>query len=668
MSRNINKDPASFLASWSASRWPVSIALLAVTLTSGHAQQPARVVAEARLPHAITSFGAASHDGWAYVYGGHIGRTHAHSASNHVGDFFRLRLSPTFSIEVLPSGPALQGLALVACAGRICRIGGMQARNAQGEPADLHSTATCASYDPRTRTWSDLPPLPEPRSSHDAVALGDTIYVAGGWTLRGKERTWSTTALRLDLGATAAVWQAIDAPFTRRGGALAVHQGRLFYMGGLEPDGGISERIDVFDVAAGSWQRGPQLRGEGFGLATLADDAGMLTSGSDGVLYRFDGTRAAGLARLLVPRFFHRLVQVEPDRILVLGGETKAGHTAVIEEIDLRADVAHVHTWQVALPTRARNRQGMLLDGENLLLFGGNRSRAQHAFAAGDFADEACMLALSTLAVNAAPDFPVARQSLTTIAVPGGPALALGGFGLGGEPGTPEQPGARSHGAVFQLDAKTKAWTPTAFGLDEPRTQCGVAVHEGRVFVFGGTDYDARRPEAGAFRFPLEVVALDPVLGAKVEPFDWRLPRPRRAFGGAQLGTHYYLVGGMQTDFEPVTACDVLDLASGTWSTIPAPASHRIAPQLVALDGALYIAGGGDTAPAIERFDPATQRWSTVLERLPIPTRHLRMFAYRERLLLVSPSLEEAPGLHVAVIRTPDSTATAPAEASSTKR
>ena len=33
-----------------------------------------------------------------------------------------------------------------------------------------------------------LAPLPEARSSHDAVVIGDKLYVVGGWTLSGDRK------------------------------------------------------------------------------------------------------------------------------------------------------------------------------------------------------------------------------------------------------------------------------------------------------------------------------------------------------------------------------------------------------------------------------------------------------------------------------------------------
>lgn len=148
----------------------------------------------APLPEAIASFGAAAEGGWLYVYSGHIGRAHAHSRDNLSRSFRRLNLVDRASWEEFPAGPPLQGLGLVAHAGRIIRAGGLSARNAAGEPADLYSVTAAAAFDPLRREWRDLPSLPEPRSSHDLAVAGGRLYAIGGWCLEGTEERWHETA------------------------------------------------------------------------------------------------------------------------------------------------------------------------------------------------------------------------------------------------------------------------------------------------------------------------------------------------------------------------------------------------------------------------------------------------------------------------------------------
>src|SRR5262249_21916885 len=139
------------------------------------------------MPEPVASFGAAVADGWLYVFGGHRSKTHQYSTEAVVGSFYRLNLACPKKWESLPSGLPGQGLPLGEHGGKLYRIGGMQPHNKPGEKADNHSFATTACFDPATNKWTDLPDMPEGRSSHDAVVVGDKIIVVGGWDLKGKD-------------------------------------------------------------------------------------------------------------------------------------------------------------------------------------------------------------------------------------------------------------------------------------------------------------------------------------------------------------------------------------------------------------------------------------------------------------------------------------------------
>ena len=75
---------------------------------------------------------------------------------------------------------------LASHGGKVYRVGGMQPRNAPGEPADNLSIADVARFDPKVGKWEALPPLPAGRSSHDVVVAGDKLVVVGGWQMKGK--------------------------------------------------------------------------------------------------------------------------------------------------------------------------------------------------------------------------------------------------------------------------------------------------------------------------------------------------------------------------------------------------------------------------------------------------------------------------------------------------
>ena len=139
------------------------------------------------LPRGITSFGAAVIGDRLYVYGGHFGRPHHYSNTSQSDELSRLNLSKDSAWEVIATGPRLQGLAMVAHGGKLYRVGGFTAHNEEDDDHDLRSVADFVRFHPETGKWEPLPSLPEPRSSHDAVVIGDKLYVAGGWRLGGEK-------------------------------------------------------------------------------------------------------------------------------------------------------------------------------------------------------------------------------------------------------------------------------------------------------------------------------------------------------------------------------------------------------------------------------------------------------------------------------------------------
>jgi hypothetical protein len=116
------------------------------------------------------------------------------------------------------------------------------------------------------------------------------------------------------------------------------------------------------------------------------------------------------------------------------------------------------------------------------------------------------------------------------------------------------------------------------------------------------------------------------------------------------------MVGGM-AGTGVVSTCDVFELKSARWSTIPCPTT-RISPQLVALDDKLYLAGGSSAGPdgklapnkSIEVFDPKTEKWSVLLPELTVESRHLTMVPFEGGLLLYS-AHDEQGRAHVTIVR-----------------
>lgn len=312
----------------------VGIAALLFGCATNH---PANT-ALAPMPEAVASFGAATSEGWLYVFGGHKGRRHAYSYEMVSGSFHRLWLGGGRAWERLPCARPGQGSPLVARKGRIYRVGGMAARNRDGERWDLRLLALVQRFDPLSGRWEDLPPLPTPRSSGDAVVVGDTLYVVGGWNLSGVPAgaVWHTNAMALDLARLESGWREFPQPFRRRALALAALGSRIYCVGGMNSDNQTTLSVGIYDTATGQWAKGPDLppgRHKGFGCSAAVQNRRLYVSAFQGDLLRLaaDGASWEIAGRLQHPRLFHRLVPAGGARLIALGGEDGGGKRSDLE-------------------------------------------------------------------------------------------------------------------------------------------------------------------------------------------------------------------------------------------------------------------------------------------------------------------------------------------------
>jgi len=308
----------------------VTLFLAACTAPSGRRDagtaRPAAVLAP--MPEPVTSFGAATEGGWLYVFGGHKGERHDYSADQVSGLFHRLKLSEGKNWESLPASAPSQGLPLVAYRGFIYRIGGMAARNPAGTKQDLFSTAHFERFTPGRGQWEKLTPLPAPRSSHDAVVMGDKLYVAGGWQLAGgtNKPVWPANALVLDLKNPGAGWREFPQPFQRRALALAAQGTRLYCIGGMNSDNQTTLAVDIYDTTTGQWSEGPELppgKHKGFSCSAIAQNGRVYANMFQGDLLRLasDGSAWEVVGRVKYPRLSHRIVTAGATQLIALGGE-----------------------------------------------------------------------------------------------------------------------------------------------------------------------------------------------------------------------------------------------------------------------------------------------------------------------------------------------------------
>jgi N-acetylneuraminic acid mutarotase len=115
-------------------------------------------------------------------------------------------------------------------------------------------------YDPVANTWTQVHDLPFGVSHMGTVALGDSIYFAGGYPATATNQTFSTTAVwRYD--TTTNTFSNLPAlPAARGGGALASAGRVLHFFGGSDSarkDAAQHWQLDLDNLAAGWVSRAP---------------------------------------------------------------------------------------------------------------------------------------------------------------------------------------------------------------------------------------------------------------------------------------------------------------------------------------------------------------------------------------------------------------------------
>lgn len=602
------------------------------------------------LPRPTTSFGAATGDGWIYVLGGYTGPPHDYFREAQCSDFLRINMLDPNHVEYLPHDEKIQSCSLETHDGRVFRIGGMIARNSRDEAQALDSIDDVHVFDCDSKAWYPLPRLPHRRSSHDSTMAGSRIVVAGGWGMdqEADTQTWHEDVLVLDLENLDEGWKSMPAPFKRRALATTAVDDQLVTIGGITADRKMSDAVDVMDLRTGRWTSGPAYPGVAFGVAAETRDGRVVASGADGKVFDWAPGEPAWrhVGNLTFPRFFHQIAVTPDDDLMFVGGISRGVRPAHVEHLDLEDDRVTTKVRHLTIPTpiASKNRQGMFVHDGWLHLFGGNNSTGQHDFEAENFLEESYRLSLANLEWETFEPYPHRRQTIkTATAGSNGAMYALGGFGHDGEV-------ARTWTEGYRYDREEDAWMDDAPSLPVPRSQFGFAEHDGTLWVFGGLDYDPRRPKEDRFRHVTEVVSASIDRGDEEFAYEGvNLTGPRRAFGGAVLDGSYYLVNGMRENFQIVDSAERFDFETGRFTEIAAPNRPRLSGQLIPLNGRLYFAGGSSPTadggfepnPSLEVYDPATDRWSTVMETIPVTPTHLRMMPYRGRILLFSSHVDE---------------------------
>src|SRR5512133_1735415 len=184
-------------------------------------------------------------------------------------------------------------------------------------------------------------------------------------------------------------WRELAAaPSPRTEVAAAAVGGRIWVLGGYAPDGATLATAEVYDTAADTWARGPDLPvAVNHAMAATLDGALYVAGGNDGSrpstqLARLDGDRWRTLAPLPQGRAAGGLVALD-GRLYLVGGVVEGGLAADTQVYDPAADA-----WSPApgLPT-PREHLGAAASAGRVYVVGGRVGGAANNLGTADAFD-----------------------------------------------------------------------------------------------------------------------------------------------------------------------------------------------------------------------------------------------------------------------------------------
>jgi len=599
------------------------------------------------LPETLTSFGAAVVGEYLYVFSGHSGDAHGFGKDLLVEHFRRIQFDdPSAEWEELAMHESSQSTALVTDGKYIYRVGGLSFINVEGEEdAIFNSTDHFVRYDIEANTWTEMEPLPVPRSSLDAAVVGRTIYAVGGWDLQGKngsrDAPWHDTMHAFDLDNPDAGWKELDGPgYQLRAISVGAHDGKLFVIGGISPKGFL-RKTSVYDPATGQWSAGPEMVGDsqmtGFATSTFGVGGNLYSTGASGIVYRLadDASQWQVADRLLFPRMFLRLLPVGEDRLIALGGTGgMTGRTAVVETLKVDPDQTvgeKVVSWTLPYEGEAKHSQALILDGTKLYAFGGNKSWQPHDFTKGAFADDAFMFDVANQSVERLTDMPMPVQSgagvINKQTSEHKTMVVAGGMNFGDSKYT-------SIDSVLEYDPEADKWSMTDTKLPQSRAMASAVAHDDAIWMFGGSDVsDGNGLCDSVLHWWGDTSDIAPLPGIS-------LPHPRRSFGGTAIGNEYFMIGGLGDGMSIESTVDVFHMEDRTWRTAASPTASRVFPQVAVEGKKIYLFGGFSNVDGhftecatLEVYDSETDQWSTMAESIMGVDASMRLFNMAGRML-----------------------------------
>jgi N-acetylneuraminic acid mutarotase len=216
---------------------------------------------------------------------------------------------------------------------------------------------------------------------------------------------------------------------------------------------------------------------------------------------------------------------------------------------------------------------------------------------------------------------------------------------------------------VWEYDPAADAWKALA-PLPTKRGSPNAVVVDGKIYVIGGAGLHpgSREPAVHPAR-PHRALGTTEVYDPATNRWETRsaMPTARNHAAAGAVGGKIYVLGGRVgsafiTRASNTDVVEVYDPATDQWGALLAPMpTPRSASAWGTFKGRIYVAGGEQrtsefqrTFRAVEAYDPATNRWST-LPSMEFPRHGLAGDIVGGRLHLVSGDVSSggAPGAHI---------------------
>lgn len=143
----------------------------------------------------------------------------------------------------------------------------------------------------------------------------------------------------------------------------------------------------------------------------------------------------------------------------------------------------------------------------------------------------------------------------------------------------------------------------------ERRCMAAVGVHEGCIYICGGSDNSVVLTSAERFNS----------ISGRWEALP-NMPQKRSRAMAGMIDGYFYTCGGFD-GFKTLITCHRLNIANGSWEAVPSLSQRRCMAASAVVKGCLLVCGGSDREPAklsdqalrvCESLDPITGEWRSV--------------------------------------------------------